>query len=111
MGSVTSEQAELFAFRDGMQPTDIAVFFVRSTVPPTNGCAAHPGGRPGAAVAAGATRWTLGHEVGHVLGLDHVDNNDQLMTGNGTGRITNPPPDLLPSEGATMDQSALTIDI
>ena len=41
-----------------------------------------------------ASTWTLGHEVGHVLGLDRVDDNNRLMTENGTDRITNPPPDL-----------------
>jgi hypothetical protein len=62
-------------------------------------------------VAQGATQWTLGHEVGHVLSLSHVNDNDRLMTGNGTGNITNPPPDLVGSETTTMLDSALTQDI
>jgi hypothetical protein len=33
------------------------------------------------------------------------------MTGNGTGNITNPPPDLVGSEVSTMLGSALTVDI
>jgi hypothetical protein len=49
--------------------------------------------------------------VGHVLGLFHVNNNDRLMTGNGTANITNPPPDLIASEVATMLASPFTIDL
>jgi hypothetical protein len=44
-----------------------------------------------------------------VLGLGHVDDNDRLMTGNGTFNITNPPPDLIASEASRMQSSALTV--
>ena len=44
-----------------------------------------------------------------MLDLNHVNNNNRLMTGNGTGNITNPPPDLIASEIATMTASGLTI--
>ncbi|MFJ8596611.1 tachylectin-related carbohydrate-binding protein [Streptomyces sp. NPDC093598] len=108
MGTVTEEQTQLFANRNNARPNDVVVYFVRSTVPPSNGCAAHPAGRPGAVVAQGATQWTLGHEVGHVLDLLHVDNNDRLMTGNGTADITNPPPDLVSDELQTMVDSAFS---
>ena len=87
----------------------MVVYFVRSTNPPLNGCAAHPNNRPGAVVAQGATRWTLGHEIGHVLGLNHVNDNDRLMTGNGTANITNPPPNLIASEITRMGNSKLTV--
>ncbi len=110
MGQTTAEQNQLFQNRNNVVNNDIVVYFVRSTVPPFNGCAAHPNGRPGAVVAQGATQWTLAHEVGHVLGLNHVNDNDRLMTGNGTANITNPPPDLIASENNTMDNSALTIN-
>ncbi|MFI1439024.1 tachylectin-related carbohydrate-binding protein [Streptomyces fructofermentans] len=102
LGTATAEQIQLFAHRNNAGPNDVVVYFVRSTVPPSNGCAAHPAGRPGAVVAQGATQWTLGHEVGHVLDLRHVNNNDRLMTGNGTSNITNPPPDLISDELTTM---------
>ena len=84
------------------------MYFVRSTVPAYNGCAAFPAGRPGAVVASGASAWTVGHEVGHVLGLSHVSDNNRLMTGLGTDNITNAPPDLIASESTTMLASAQT---
>src|SRR5262245_60640925 len=111
MGSVTAEQTQLFANRNNAGANDVVVYFVRSTVPPYNGCAAYPAGRPGAVIVQSATQWTMAHEVGHVLGLSHVNNNDRLMTGNGTANITNPPPDLIASEVATMNASPFTIDL
>lgn len=107
-GFPTTEQNQLFQNRDSVFANEVVVYFVRSTVPPANGCAVHPSAMPGAVVARGATRWTLAHEVGHVLGLNHVDDNDRLMTGNGTARITNEPPDLIASEMQTMLASDLT---
>ncbi len=62
----------------------------------------------GAVVARGATQWTLGHEVGHVLTLRHVTDNNRLMTGNGAANITNPPPDLATTEVLSMRASRLT---
>jgi hypothetical protein len=106
--ATTAEQTQLFGNRNSAGPNDVVVYFVRSTVPPSNGCATHPAGRPGAVVAQGATRWTLGHEVGHVLTLRHVSDNNRLMTGNGTANITNPPPDLVATEVLTMRASRLT---
>ena len=40
--------------------------------------------------------------MGHVLNLRHVSDNDRIMTGNGTGNITKPPPDLINTEVTTM---------
>ncbi len=110
-GSTTTEQEQLFANRNNVGDDDVVAYFVRTTIPPLNGCASHPAGRPSVVVAVGATRWTLGHEVGHVLGLNHVNDNNRLMTGNGTGNITNPPPDLVPSEASTMQSSRLTVPL
>jgi hypothetical protein len=108
LGTTTAEQNQLFTNRNNVGSNDVVVYFVRSTVPPFNGCATHPAGRPGAVVAQGATQWTCAHEVGHVLGLAHVDDNNRLMTGNGTSNITNPPPDLVVSEVETMMNSPFT---
>jgi len=107
-GNTTDEQDRLFANRDNAPTTDVAVYFVRSTVPAYNGCAAHPNGLPAAVVARGASLWTLGHEVGHVLGLPHVTSTDRLMTGGGTANITNPPPDISEGEANTARASLLT---
>ncbi|MDR7161733.1 hemopexin repeat-containing protein, partial [Arthrobacter sp. BE255] len=101
-GQTTAEQDDLFANRNNAAADDICAYFVRSTIPVLNGCAAHPATRPALVMAQGATQWTLAHEAGHVLDLNHVDDNDRLMTGNGTGNITNPPPDIIGSEIATM---------
>jgi hypothetical protein len=108
MGSTTTEQNQLFANRNNAGTKDVVVYFVRSTVPAYNGCAAFPTGKPGAVVASGASAWTFAHEVGHVLGLRHVNDNNRLMTGNGTDNITNAPPDLVASESTTMLASGYT---
>lgn len=107
-GSTTAEQNDLFSYRNFVGANQVTVYFVRSTVPAYNGCAAHPAGRPGAVVASIATRWTVGHEVGHVLGLSHVTDPNRLMFGGGTANITNPPPDLIAGEVGTLRGSALT---
>jgi hypothetical protein len=111
MGNTTADQAALFSHRDFIGANEVVVYFVRATVPAFNGCAAHPNGKPGAVVAQGATQWTMAHEVGHVLGLVHVNNNTRLMTGNGTANITTNPPVLIASEITTMDNSPLTVNI
>jgi hypothetical protein len=110
-GVTTAEQNELFGNRDSVGADQVAVYFVRSTNPPANGCAAHPANRPSCVVASTGSRWTLGHEVGHVLGLNHVDPTDRLMMGGGTVNITNPPPDLIDTEGKTMDTSPFTQNV
>ncbi|WP_222594575.1 hypothetical protein, partial [Cellulomonas xylanilytica] len=101
-GSTTTEQNQLFANRNNAGADDLCVYFVRSTVPPLNGCAAHAGTQWSAVVTSVASPWTLGHEAGHVLGLPHVGPTDRLMMGGGTWNITNPPPDLAQSEIDTM---------
>lgn len=109
---------QLFQNRNNVGKHEIVVYFVNSTNPPTNGCAAHPDGKPGAVVAAIASEWTLAHEVGHVLGLSHISGENahtdcttpdftRLMTGCGTDNITGTPV-LTKSEIHTMKSSDLT---
>ncbi|MFF0292759.1 hypothetical protein ACFYSX_04050, partial [Kitasatospora sp. NPDC004622] len=105
MGQTSAEQNQLFSHRDNAGGAEAVVYFVRSTIPPYNGCAAHPDGVPAVVIAQEATEWTMAHEVGHVLGLQHVNDNHRLMTGNGTRNIINPPPELVPDEGAIIMSS------
>ncbi|MGQ0440099.1 matrixin family metalloprotease [Bacillus sp. B-TM1] len=109
MGHVSTEQIELFNHRNNVETNELTLYFVRSTNRPLNGCASHPDGRPGAVVTRVASEWTLGHEIGHVLGLTHVNDTNRLMYGGGTHNITNPPPDLITSEIDTMIDSPFTI--
>lgn len=111
IGITTEEQNELFSHRNDVGENECSVYFIRSTEQPYNGCAAHPGGKPGCVVVQNAPIWTLAHEVSHCLGLSHVDDNNNLMTGNGTVNITNPPPDLTPGQISRMNNSNLTISI
>jgi hypothetical protein len=109
-GQTTPEQRALFDNRRYATDEDICVYVVRTVTSrgnALNGCAAHDR-RQSCVVARAASRWTLAHEVGHVLDLDHVNDTNRLMTGGGTNLITNPPPDLVESERRTMERSQLT---
>ncbi|HSU12686.1 hypothetical protein [Longimicrobium sp.] len=106
-GAVTEDQERLFRERDGVPEGEIVVYFVLATYPESNGCAAHPPGRPGAVVAETATRWTMAHELGHVLGLGHVAGRTRLMIGAGTEWISKDPPDLVEAEISELRSSPL----
>lgn len=124
----TTDQTQLFANRNNAGATDLVVYFCRSvsnvaTGDSFNGCASFPAGSPGVVVASYASPWTLAHEIGHALGLAHVDDPappdaaapaaqlDSLMTGRGTANITNPPPDITGGERSTMLASTLMLDL
>lgn len=112
MGNASGEQQALSNFRASAGATDVVVYVCRSvsyTKGSLNGCASFPAGRPMAAIASYCSVYTMAHEVGHVLGLNHVNDNNRLMTGLGTDHITNPPPDLIASEIQTMINSSFTV--
>ena len=58
---------ELHARGAAAPPTDVLVYFVRSFKEQLNGCGGHAKGRPACTVAETGTRWTVAHELGHVL--------------------------------------------
>jgi hypothetical protein len=90
--NITGDVADLFRHRHLATTDDIVIYFVRSTNPASAGCAKYPGERAGAVVTRGAGMFVTAHEVGHILGLRHVDNRDRLM--NPSDDFTNPPPNL-----------------
>jgi hypothetical protein len=92
-GEVTDEQRRLFTtVRAGVAANHICAYWVRSIGFPTIGCAAHPPNLPSLLMTSFGSQWVLAHEVGHVLGLNHEANQDNLMFARDS--ITNPPPDL-----------------
>lgn len=109
MNNPTAEQITLFNNRNNVGQNHIVIYFILATNPPFNGCAAHPAGRPGAVISSAAPKWTLAHEIGHLLGLPHVNNNFRLMTGRGTNAILDAPPDFSAEEVITMINSNLTV--
>jgi hypothetical protein len=99
----TDDQIDLFNLRGEAEPDDLVIYFVRTLVPAQAGCPAHPPDRPGAIVCASlANEWTLAHQIGHLMGLDHVDGVDRLMTGRSTSTIEADVPELDESEVATI---------
>jgi Metallo-peptidase family M12B Reprolysin-like len=103
MNDLSDEQEALFNLRAGVNPGEIVIYFVKATDGIMNGCAAHPRqpfylfNRPGAIVTSVATPWTLAHEIGHILGLEHVTSTYRLMY-KSTEDIRDLPPNLILDE-------------
>ena len=105
-GPLTVDQQNLFDLARGIGSTEIVIFFVLATSKATNGCAQHPAGVAGAVITQTCTRWTMAHEIGHLLDLAHVQGRDRLMS-KSTKQIKADPPVLDASEIATILRSRL----
>ncbi len=106
-GELTHDQQRLFGLNDRKSNRDVAVYFVRATIPFVDGCAVHPDEHPGCIIASRATEWTLAHELGHVLGVAvHTDEPGRLMVSS-TRQLGPPPPlpTLSSDEVSTMRRS------
>jgi len=92
----------------GVGPNDVRCFYVNvlqdsSDDGDLNGCAGHVPGKAAFAVAAGSTRWTLAHELGHVLlGSSfepvHVDDDTTNIMHAPTNDITASLPSFTPEQ-------------
>lgn len=88
--------------------TDLVALIVDDLVPAALGTPKSPAGQPGVVLSAGATEWTLAHEIGHVLGLGDVDDPTRLMHG-ATPEITESLPLLAEEEAATIAASPFAV--
>ncbi len=121
-GAVSPEQTQLSANRNGVGDNELVAYFVSNvvkTIPPgtqqLNGCASVSLGM--VAVAQIASQWTLAHEIGHTLDLQHITGENapacttqdptRLMTGCSTSNITGFPT-VVQSEIDTMRASKFT---
>ena len=82
----TSDEARLFAHRNGAGPNDVVVYFVRSTIPPSNGCSWHWGPAPRWSSPATPTFGRSPTKWGTFSGLSDVDDSTRLMDAKATDR-------------------------
>lgn len=105
--SLTSDQIALFSHRNQVEPGEIAAYVVDQMIPPQEGFAAHPTDLQACVLAYYADRYNFAHEVGHLLGLLHVDDDTNLMWKYGTSRLSVPVPTLNADQISTIQHSPL----
>ncbi len=98
----TADQQLLFRVREGADTGDICVYFVSeiklvtpTVVRPVWGYSARQPGKASAFVARDAPKWTLAHELGHVLGLLHDEDEQRLMHESGDPQLIDFCPSLV----------------
>ena len=125
-GQPTQDQNTLFANRNNADEDELVVYVVQTLIGGAGnflGCATHPDGQPGAAVVQDPAQWLTAHEVGHVLGLNHVCTKATATNPNPPNKCeaadrdslmfpdvgwTNVPPDVSAAEESAMRESGLT---
>ena len=119
-GETTVAQNDLFSHRRNAAPNDVCAYWVSTMTSAdgtTVGCAAHQPGIPALALMGRSfmTPWVLAHELGHVLGLSHVDYTEQNtpspMLMHNWDNYTDPPPDLTDQERGAMRISGFNAGI
>jgi hypothetical protein len=113
---VSDEQRELFAIgTEGVPASGVLVYFVQGIMlpggMPLNGCAGHPEGRAAVLVSSRGSRWTMAHELGHVLLTStfapvHSHARDNLMFAP-TEAIAADPPTLNVAQAAAIKRNRL----
>jgi hypothetical protein len=111
--AMTSQQNTLFNYgsRQGVGLNDILCYWVNrveSGGSQLAGCASHPLAQPACVVSALSSPWTLGHEVGHVLGLSHTNGRTMLMS-TPTALIAANPPSISAADLTIIRRSRLCV--